>query len=119
MSDNLSPLDGIYLDDSYFLGISVSGTTFRIRCLFALTADHADYAAPVASEQHCYREGEIRMAGVAVAEWRAGQPTVLVDPDGSVDLGSIEFSTRDGHYTVSTEWFEMVCRSESVDVLLD
>jgi hypothetical protein len=112
-------LSGLYLEDSYFLGLLVSGTTFRVRGLFALTQDHEAYSPPTSGEQHCYREGEIALAGVQVTEWAAGKPALLSDPDGSMDLGSLGIGEREGHYQISTEWFDMICRADSLRVTLD
>jgi hypothetical protein len=33
------------------------GRNLRLKFVFALTVDHADYAPPKPGEQHCYREG--------------------------------------------------------------
>lgn len=112
-------LNGLYLEDSYFLGLFVSGATLRVRGLFALTQDHEAYAAPAAGEQHCYREGEVTLTGVRVTEWRAGKPALSSDPDGSMDLGSIAISEHEGHFQISTDWFDMTCRSDSFGVVLD
>jgi hypothetical protein len=112
-------LIGLYLEDSYFLGLLVSGSTLRIRGLFALTQDHEAYAAPASGEQHCYREGEIALTGVQVTEWVAGKPTLLSEPDGSMDLGSLTIGDRDGSYQISTEWFDMICRADGLNVTLD
>ncbi|MDP3633568.1 hypothetical protein [Phenylobacterium sp.] len=112
-------LSGLYLEDSYFLGLLVSGATLRIRGLFALTRDHEAYAAPASGEQHCYREGEIALTGVQVTEWVAGKPTLLRDPDGSMDLGSLSIGDRNGGYQISTEWFDMICRADALSVTLD
>lgn len=114
-----SALGGLYLEDSYFTGLLVSGTALRIRALFALTQDHEDYAAPISGEQHCYREGEIVLTEVKITEWAAGKPTLLSDPDGSMDLGSLSIGEREGHYQISTEWFDMACRAGSLRVMLD
>lgn len=114
-----SALNGLYLDDSYFLGLLVIGTTIRVRALFALTQDHEAYAPPRAGEQHCYREGEISFLEVEVTDWKAGRPSISIDPDGSLDLGGIRIDQRADSYRVSTDWFDMTCRSNGLSVALD
>lgn len=112
-------MNGLYLEDSYFLGLFVSGATLRIRGLFALTQDHEAYASPAAGEQHCYREGEVTLTGVRVTEWRAGRPALSTDPDGSMDLGGIAIREHAGQFQISTDWFDVTCRSDSFGVVLD
>jgi len=48
-----------------------------------------------------------------------GNPVLLKDPDGTLDLGSIEFSQQGDVYLVTTEWFELQFRAEAVTVNLD
>lgn len=119
MRSEPNALTGLYLDDSYFLGLLVSGATIRLRALFALTQDHEAYAPPRAGEQHCYREGEISLLDVEVTDWKAGRPTLSSDPDGSLDLGSITIEQRADSYRVSTDWFDMTCLSSGLSVALD
>jgi len=119
MSQEPIALNGLYLEDSYFLGLVVSGATLRLRGLFALTKGHKAYTPPILGEQHCYREGEIALTGAQVTAWTAGRPSLLTDPDGSMDLGSISFGEHEGGYQISAEWFDMRCRAESVVVTLD
>jgi hypothetical protein len=46
-------------------------------------------------------------------------PVLIKDPDGTFDLGSIEFSQQGDVYLVATEWFELQFRAEAVTVKLD
>jgi hypothetical protein len=112
-------LNGLYLEDSYFLGMVVSGTSLQLRALFALTQDHETYAPPLAGEQHCYRKGKIALAGVGVIEWTAGKPFLSIDPDGSMDMGGIAISEDNGLYRIGTDWFDMTCHADSLMVTLD
>lgn len=102
---------GLYLEDSYLLGFAVNGRRFQVRCLFALTRDHEKYAPPLAGEQHCYREGRMVLADVQDVKCAAGNPFVSRDPEGSMDLGSIAVRQDCGVYHISTDWFDMTCRS--------
>jgi hypothetical protein len=112
-------LDQLYFEDSYFLGLTASGKRLRLRALFALTLDHPKYTEPRAGQQHCYREGEIRIDGLQIVEWQRGVPVLLTDPDGTFDLGSIEFSQQGDLYRLTTEWFDLRFRAEAVSVTLD
>ena len=112
-------LDHLYFEDSYFLGLTVSGKRLRLRVLFALTVDHPRYAAPHTGEQHCYLEGDIVVDEMQTLAFSKGNPVLLKDPDGTLDLGSIEFSQQGDVYLVATEWFELQFRAEAVTVNLD
>ena len=106
-AEYLPEFENVCLEDSYFLGLVSEGANLRFRCLFALTVDHAAYAAPVADEQHCYREGSILIEQASMRDWKPGKPTITQDLDGSFDLGSIElYRISPTSLRVVTEWFD-------------
>lgn len=105
----LPEIEGVYLEDSYFLGFMVEGPSLRLNALFALTSKHAAYDAPNDGEAHCYRQGYLLIESPIQIETKPG-PTcpLMADPDGSFDLGGIELHERSaGGYLVVTEWFEL------------
>ncbi len=55
----LPGFEHVCLEDSWVLGIDVSGEAVRVRLDTALLPGHPDYAAPARRERHCYREGVI------------------------------------------------------------
>lgn len=115
----LTGFDHLYLEDSYFLGFGVVDDAIELRALFVLTRDHLLFEPPLAGEQHCYRQGSIRVAGFKPLNLRgAAQPSVLHDPDGSLDLGSIEVSGDADSYRITTEWFDMRFEAASVTATL-
>jgi hypothetical protein len=117
----LCPLIGfeaVYLEDSYLLGIAVSGSGLRLRVLFAMTRDFPGYETPLPGEQHCYREGEIVVDGLKISEWQAGRPSISTDPDGSQDLGDIAVSVEAGGYRIGTDWFDMRFDAERVAAVI-
>ncbi|MGV3455501.1 hypothetical protein [Sphingomonas sp.] len=115
----LPEFDGAYLEDSYFLGFVAEGANLRFRCLFALTTGHANYAPPLNGDQHCYREGSILVERASIVDWKAGNPAVLQDSDGTFDLGSIELYRRAPNaFRVVTEWFEALVETENISLEL-
>ena len=116
----LPEFQGAYLEDSYFLGMVVEGCDFRLKTLFALTVDHPSFEPPKTDEQHCYREGSILVQRPTSIEVRPTiKPTILTDPDGSLDLGSLELYRRGpGRFHVKTEWFEITFAAEQVSLQL-
>jgi len=104
---------GTYLEDSYFLGALAEGADLRLKFLFALTSDHADYAPPGPGEAHCYREGSILLERPSVVDWRPGRPAISRDPDGTFDFGSIEFHRLGpSRFRFVTEWFDATLDAE-------
>jgi hypothetical protein len=112
-------LESIYLEDSYFLGVVAFENGLRLRALFALTADHPAYTSPTPGEQHCYRNGEIRVEGLRLNDWKPGRPSLLTDPGGAVDFGRIDVSREGVGYRVDTEWFDMKFEADTVTAVLD
>lgn len=116
----LPEFDGAYLEDSYFLGMVCEGVDLHLDVLFALTTDHPDYLPPAAGEQQCYRRGRLVLSNPSVLELKPGpKPTVLNDPDGTLDLGSIELRRcKSGAIWIITEWFELTARVTNVSVCI-
>jgi hypothetical protein len=111
----LPEFEGAYLEDSYFLGLVAEGGNLRLKLLFALTADHADYVLPNPGEQHCYRHGSIVIEKASIIEWQPGKPTITRDLDGSFDLGSIElYRNGPGRFRFVTEWFDATLKAEQL-----
>lgn len=110
---------GTYLENSYFLGAIAEGGNLRLKFLFALTTDHADYAPPSQGEQHCYREGSIVIEQPSIVDWRPGKPAVTKDPDGTFDFGSIQLYRRGpGRFRFVTEWFDATFEAEQLRLQL-
>lgn len=99
---------GLYLEDSYLLGIVVRGNELRLHALFALTGDHPAYVPPMAGEQHCYREGELQWEDVTIISSHGlPHPVVSADPDGTLDLGSIGYSFDNHEHHVAADWIDI------------
>ena len=116
---HIDPLADLYLDDSYFLGVTAVGTNLRFRVLFVLETDHPLYAPPKPGEQRCYREGDVVATRPHVLSWTAHRPVIMTDPDGTFDFGSIQISQKGSIVEVRTEWFSVTSESANVSVIFD
>ena len=115
----LPDFQGAYLEDSYFLGMVAEGRDLRLKLLFALTVEHPAYTKPKAGEQHCYREGSILILRPTDIQMQPRSPTVIEDPDGSLDFGSIELYRQGlNRLRVVTEWFDTALAMEQVTLEL-
>ena len=115
----LAEFGGAYLEDSFFLGAIAEGGNLRLKLLFALTTDHADYAPPKAGQQHCYREGSILLEQPAIVNWQPGKPKITRDPDGTFDFGSIElYRCGPSHFRFVTQWFDATLQVEYLTIQL-
>ena len=104
MTDHLAALDGLYLEDSYLLGLIAEGSRLRFRILFALTGDHPSYRPPLPQEQHCYRQGDIVVDDITILSQRGGtRPNIIRDLNGTFDFGSVWLYATDGVYFFSSE----------------
>jgi len=119
MATQSDPMQGVYLEDSYVLGIAVSGRQLRLSVLFALTDEHPAYTSPIPGEQHCYREGEIRWDQVQIVSSRGRSSFfITADPDGTFDLGSVGYTCSDGVHHVATDWFNVQFTARDMVVAL-
>lgn len=115
----LPELGGVYLEDSYFLGLTAEGPHLRLKMLLALTTDHPAYRVPNPGEQHCYREGNILIEQPSIMEWKPGTPRIFTDPHGTFDLGSIElYRQGERQFRIATEWFETILETSGLSVQL-
>jgi hypothetical protein len=118
--DYTPELQGVYLEDSYLLGFRCEGPDIHLDALFAVTLDHPEYRPPSAGEQHCYGRGALVLREPVVGELKIGsKPTVLRDPDGTLDLGSIElYRQGPDAIRVVTDWFELTAEVKQLLVIL-
>lgn len=100
------------------MGMTCEATDLHLGVLFALTIDHPNYTPPAPGEQHCYRRGSLVLGNPSVLQLMPGhKPSVLSDPDGTLDLGSIELHrTGSGAFRIVTEWFELTAEVKSLIV---
>ena len=78
-------LVGVFLEDSYVLGISESSEQVVFHLDAALTPEHPAYHSPRPSEQYCYANG-----------WLKRNSSHYTDASGEEDLGNIDILTADG-----------------------
>ena len=105
----------LYLEDSYVLAISVSSDIIDFRLLTVLLEGHPCYEPPRAGEHACYKEATLRFSGVTVADWDRTNAPPSVDPDGSTDLGNIDFFTfEEGRFFLGGDWGEVHIGAKSL-----
>jgi hypothetical protein len=119
-TEYLPEFQGAYLEDSYFLGMVAEGCDLRLKMLLALAVDHPSYEPPKEGEQHCYREGSIFVQRPTAIDVKPTiKPTILTDPDGLLDLGSLElYQQGPNRLHVVTEWFEATLATDRVSLEL-
>lgn len=115
--------DTLYLEDSYFLGMLAQGPRLCFRVLFAVLPGHPAYVPPQPGEWHCYREGEIRFDSIEAiylpnrVVTLSPHPT-MIDPDRTLDLGSIEVYTEGEYFRVMTDWFDLRIKAAEPEIVL-
>lgn len=120
MSDScVLGLEHLYLEDSYFLGITAEGANLRLKVLFVLTGDHPQYEAPLPREQHCYRQGSIIVVGAAIREWIGKAAHLGRDADSQIDFGPIEVFGENKNVRIETEMFILRLNTGALTVELD
>lgn len=116
----LPEYEGVYLEDSYILGLVAEGNNLRLPMEFALTIDHPHYAAPIAGEAHCFRKGSILIEEPKIMEWNAGTPSLARDAAGIFDFGRLElYRAGPTLFRVHTEWFDMTVDAKRLALVID
>jgi hypothetical protein len=105
---NFPGLVGVFLEDSYVLGISESPEQLSFRLDAVLTPEHPAYHPPRPGEQYCYADGTLIFGDVASVEWLRRSSSHYTDASGEEDLGNIDILTvAGGTFTVEGDWGEV------------
>lgn len=70
-------LDGVYLEDSFVLGISEIAGELSFKLEAVLTPQHPNYHEPLPGTQYCYADGELLFRTLRVSTGFAVQPIVI------------------------------------------
>ena len=90
-------LTGVFLEDSYVLGISESsGQVVVFRLDAVLTPQHSAYHSPRPFEQYCYAKGSLIFPDVTRVQWLRRDSSHYTHASGEEDLGNIDIFTVDG-----------------------
>lgn len=115
----IAGLEGVYLEDSYVLGITEKADEISFQVEFVLTEQHPAYRPPLENEQHCYRRGSLTFHGVRDVRWARLSMRPSVEPNGDIDYGNIDaFAERDGIFRLEGEWGELSLSADTVTVSL-
>lgn len=105
---------GVYLEDSFVLGISETPGQVTFQLEAVLTPDHPNYHEPRPGEQYCYADGELIFADVSRVEWLERSTKVYTDAAGQEDLGNIDSLTIDDEtFIVEGDWGKVRIHSAS------
>jgi hypothetical protein len=98
-------LVGVFLEDSYVLGISESSEQVVFQLDAVLTPEHPAYHSPRPGEQYCYVNGSLVFPDVTVVEWLKRSSNHYTDASGEEDLGNIDILKVDGDsFVVEGDW---------------
>lgn len=83
---------GVLIEDCWVLGWRTDGDTLIFDILASLWPGHPNYEAPKPNEWTCYKRSELVFHGVRKVSGLLPVHEVrqTVDPDGSVDYGSLD-----------------------------
>lgn len=94
-------LAGVYLEDSYVLGISEDPGELTFNLDAVLTPESPAYHEPRPGEHYCYAAGKLIFANVTQLDWARRNETRFRDASGEEDLGNIDILQRDGDSIVA------------------
>ena len=98
-------LTGVYLEDSYVLGISESLEQVIFHLDAVLTSEHSAYHSPRPGEHHCYARGILVFPDVTHVAWLSRNGSHYTDASGEEDLGNIDSLSMDGHaFVAEGDW---------------
>ncbi|PRX49003.1 hypothetical protein B0I33_10335 [Prauserella shujinwangii] len=105
---DLPELAGVYLEDSYVLGISEEPNRVVFTMEFVLTENHDAYCSPREGEQYCYRNGYLTFTNVIKVEWLDQNFRKFTDAANEEDMGNIDFlANENSSWHVGGDWGEV------------
>ena len=117
----LPGLEDYYLEDSYVLGIHLTGEALAFDLDLVLTESHPEYMQPRPDSQYCYRRGRLSFPDprlVAMVDTQAIRPST--DVTGERDFGNIDRLDLDaGRYRVTGDWGVMEIESGPPAIALE
>lgn len=109
----MAGLDGLYLEDSFVLGITTKAGSVDFSLDAVLTPKHPDYHQPPPGEQYCYRKIILRFPRAVEADWDSRSRDIRIDASGERDLGHIDSLYRNANrYHISGDWGAVSIRSD-------
>lgn len=105
--DAFAALRGVYLEDSYVLGIAQSAVAVEFELDAVLTPEHPRHRPPRAGEQHCYQRGLLRLRSAGGLRLLLSGAPPAVDAAGEADLGNIDTMEPvgvDGTWQLRGDW---------------
>lgn len=118
--ENIVGLEGVYLEDSFVLAVSVKPKEVDFDVDLVLAETHPQYSSPRKGERYCYRRGRIRFLGTRQVSWRMGSVQAAYDATGEVDYGGFDrFEVESDRYTVSGDFGTLQIEAERCEVTLE
>lgn len=109
---DISQLAGVYLEDSFVIGIAESGPALTFTLDAVLTPAHPAFQKPRPGEQYCYSAAALTFLDIVDIEWVRRSAVRSVDADGLADLGNIDSLTHSGDtYHVAGDWGDVTFRT--------
>jgi hypothetical protein len=96
----LPGLDGVYLEDSFVLGIGETSNQLVFDLDAVLTPSHPSYAPPHPGEQYCYRRGELLFRTTKSAGSLDRKPAFTMNPGRRIWVTSTSLQLR----AIATIW---------------
>ena len=107
-----SVFDGIYLESSFVLDLSVTPKLIVFEMEFVLLEAHDCYTQPLEDEIYCFHRGRIRFLSIQSIEYRYFGLKPAIDATGSQDFGNIDTFVTDGNsHKLMGDWGELVVTS--------
>jgi hypothetical protein len=119
--ETFDDLAGIYLEDSWVLGIEESCIALVFLLDAVLTPDHRAYQPPKPGEQQCWRRAKLHITSDSAIYFRRATAPPAVDASGEPDHGHIDSfrAVRDEQrlvWELAGDWGEALVREPHVRV---
>ena len=98
-------LAGVYLEDSYVLGITEPSGQVVFHLDAVLTPEHPAFHSPHPGEQYCYAKGRLVFPEVTRVVWLRRNSSHYTDASGEEDLGNIDILRVNGDaFVAEGDW---------------
>lgn len=117
--DQLTGLEGVYLEDSYVMDILISPSKVEFAIEFVLTESHPRFTPPPPNEQYCYRQGRLIFEEFDHLLFEFRPQSRTTDADNNLDYGNIDSFVVNGiEHRLEGDWgkLELIPRKMRVEL---
>lgn len=115
--DKFSLFNGIFLEDSFVLDISIDQEKIEFQLEIVLTENHPLYNEPLKDESYCYKNAKLIFKDFNNAQWLEKNESYFTDASDEKDYGNIDFlHLNDKNFELGGDWGHLIVENGIINL---